>query len=99
MCHGPLDHGRQLARHCALFLDRRGRSHDRTPGRRLFQNATATLGLATAYGLDEHVLNAYRFLIQHYVEGDHIYFFSASVGLAHSPYFGWADTHGRVAAS
>lgn len=50
------------------------------PWKKALQDATATFGLATAYGLDEHVLNAYRFLVQHYVEGDHIFLFGFSRG-------------------
>jgi uncharacterized protein (DUF2235 family) len=38
------------------------------------------LGLATGYGLDENVLDAYRFLCTHYEEGDAIWLFGFSRG-------------------
>lgn len=44
------------------------------------QDATAVLGLATGYGLDQRVLDAYRFLIDRYAEGDEIYLFGFSRG-------------------
>ncbi len=37
-------------------------------------------GLATGYGLDANVLDAYRFLIRHYQDGDEIYLFGFSRG-------------------
>ncbi|EEE35730.1 conserved hypothetical protein [Rhodobacteraceae bacterium KLH11] len=37
-------------------------------------------GLATGYGLDANVLDAYRFLIHHFEEGDEIYLFGFSRG-------------------
>lgn len=37
-------------------------------------------GLATGYGLDGNVLDAYRFLIRHYEDGDEIYLFGFSRG-------------------
>lgn len=50
------------------------------PWKKALQDATAILGLVTGYGLDEHVLCAYRFLIQQYQDGDHIYLFGFSRG-------------------
>ena len=44
------------------------------------QDAEAILGLVTGYGLDQHVLNAYQFLIDQYVDGDSIYLFGFSRG-------------------
>ncbi len=44
------------------------------------QDFAAILGLATGYGLDQHVLNAYQFLIEEYEEGDNIYLFGFSRG-------------------
>ncbi|MBR0719457.1 DUF2235 domain-containing protein [Bradyrhizobium liaoningense] len=38
------------------------------------------LGLATGYGLDDNVLSAYRFLVEHYEHGDQIYLFGFSRG-------------------
>lgn len=38
------------------------------------------LGLATGYGLDDNVLDAYRFLCTHYEEGDAIWLFGFSRG-------------------
>ncbi len=37
-------------------------------------------GLATGYGLDANVLDAYRFLIHHYEDGDEVYLFGFSRG-------------------
>ena len=50
------------------------------PWTKLRQDTVAVLGLATGYGLDDNVLNAYRFLIQHYEEGDDIFLFGFSRG-------------------
>lgn len=50
------------------------------PWKKIQQDATAILGLATGYGLDEHVLGAYRFLIDRYQEGDQIFLFGFSRG-------------------
>ena len=38
------------------------------------------LGLATGYGLDDKVLSAYCFLVEHYAPGDKIYLFGFSRG-------------------
>ena len=43
-------------------------------------NTERVLGLATGYGLDENVLNAYRFLLREYRPGDELYFFGFSRG-------------------
>ena len=46
-----------------------------------FKNrAKGVFGLATGNGLDANVLDAYRFLIRHYDEGDQIYLFGFSRG-------------------
>jgi uncharacterized protein (DUF2235 family) len=37
-------------------------------------------GLLTGYGLDENVLDAYRFLVDTYSEGDRVYLFGFSRG-------------------
>jgi len=37
-------------------------------------------GLATGYGLDKNVLDAYRFIVEHYKENDKIYIFGFSRG-------------------
>lgn len=47
---------------------------------RFKQDFIAVLGLAIGYGLDEHVLSAYRFLIDTYREGDRIFLFGFSRG-------------------
>jgi uncharacterized protein (DUF2235 family) len=44
------------------------------------QDAKAVLGLATGYGLDDNVLAAYEFLIDHYQDGDAVYLFGFSRG-------------------
>ncbi|MEH2505429.1 MULTISPECIES: DUF2235 domain-containing protein [unclassified Bradyrhizobium] len=50
------------------------------PWHKLKQDFNAILGLATGYGLDDNVLAAYGFLVQHYREGDQIYLFGFSRG-------------------
>lgn len=50
------------------------------PWTKFKQDTVMVLGLATGYGLDDNVLSAYRFLIQHYEEGDDIYLFGFSRG-------------------
>jgi uncharacterized protein (DUF2235 family) len=50
------------------------------PWTRFRQNAVSALGLATGYGLNDRVLAAYRFLADHYDEGDDIYLFGFSRG-------------------
>src|SRR6266542_111019 len=47
---------------------------------RLKQRIRGLLGLVTGYGLDDNVLDAYRFLCTHYVEGDAIWLFGFSRG-------------------
>jgi uncharacterized protein (DUF2235 family) len=44
------------------------------------QDAVAILGLVTGYGLDDHVLAAYKLLISQYETGDAIYLFGFSRG-------------------
>lgn len=44
------------------------------------QDTVTVLGLATGYGLDENVLKAYQFLINHYEDGDDIFLFGFSRG-------------------
>src|SRR5579884_1747545 len=44
------------------------------------QHVREFLGLATGYGLDENVLDAYRFLCTNYEEGDAIFLFGFSRG-------------------
>jgi uncharacterized protein (DUF2235 family) len=43
------------------------------PWTKMKQDAVATLGLATGYGLDDNVLASYRFLIDEYQDGDEIF--------------------------
>jgi uncharacterized protein (DUF2235 family) len=50
------------------------------PWTKLKQDAATVLGLATGYGLDDNVLNAYRFLISNYEDGDAIFLFGFSRG-------------------
>ncbi len=50
---------------------------------RLIQGVKGFVGLATGYGLDDNVLEAYRFLATNYDEGDSVYLFGFSRG-AHS---------------
>ncbi len=42
--------------------------------------AKGVFGLATGYGLDDNILDAYRFLIDHHQEDDQLYFFGFSRG-------------------
>ena len=47
----------------------------------VFKNkAKGVFGLATGYGLDANVLEAYRFIVHNYQDGDHIYLFGYSRG-------------------
>ena len=50
------------------------------PWTKLKQDAVTVLGLATGYGLDDNILKAYRFLVNHYEEGDDIFLFGFSRG-------------------
>jgi uncharacterized protein (DUF2235 family) len=50
------------------------------PWHKLRQDFSAILGLATGYGLDEKVLQAYAFMVHNYREGDQIYLFGFSRG-------------------
>jgi uncharacterized protein (DUF2235 family) len=50
------------------------------PFRKLWQDAMTVLAVVTGYGLDDHVLNGYEFLVNHYEEGDQIYLFGFSRG-------------------
>lgn len=50
------------------------------PWKKFRQDAFAILGLATGYGLDDNVLDAYGFLVDNYEEGDDIYLFGFSRG-------------------
>jgi len=43
-------------------------------------NFNLVLGLATGYGLDDNVINAYAFLASHYEDGDRIFLFGFSRG-------------------
>jgi uncharacterized protein (DUF2235 family) len=47
---------------------------------RLSQKISAVVGLATGYGLDDNILDAYRWLCLNYCEGDRIYLFGFSRG-------------------
>src|SRR5262245_11439004 len=50
------------------------------PWSRFQQNAKAVFGLATGYGLDDNILDSYRFLAQNFEAGDDIYLFGFSRG-------------------
>jgi len=50
------------------------------PWSRLKSNALGVWGLMTGYGLDENVLDAYRFLLDTYEDGDRVYIFGFSRG-------------------
>lgn len=54
--------------------------NERPGGELISQNAKGVLGLATGYGLDDDVLGAYRFLAEHYSEGDKVFLFGFSRG-------------------
>jgi uncharacterized protein (DUF2235 family) len=47
---------------------------------KLKQDFRSVLGLATGYGLDAEILGAYRFIVENYRDGDHIYLFGFSRG-------------------
>jgi uncharacterized protein (DUF2235 family) len=47
---------------------------------RISQNVKGILGLVTGYGLDDDVLGAYRFLAEHYCDGDQVFLFGFSRG-------------------
>ncbi len=47
---------------------------------RLKNNAERVFGLATGYGLDTNILEAYRFLVRNYRSGDEIFLFGFSRG-------------------
>jgi len=51
-----------------------------SPWHRMRQKFVETIGLALGYGLDDNILSAYRFLVQNWREGDHIYLFGFSRG-------------------
>ena len=50
------------------------------PWRKAIQNAAMVFGLATGYGLDDHLLAAYEFLVSNYEDDDEIYLFGFSRG-------------------
>ena len=47
---------------------------------RIKQNVKGVFGLATGYGLDDNVLDAYRFLAMNYEDGDEVFLFGFSRG-------------------
>jgi uncharacterized protein (DUF2235 family) len=47
---------------------------------KISQNTKGVFGLASGYGLDDEILGAYRFLGEHYQEGDHVFLFGFSRG-------------------
>ncbi len=57
-----------------------GTISDSSPWARFKSKAYGVFGLATGYGLDDNVLEAYRFLIHNYKEGDQIYLLGFSRG-------------------
>jgi len=50
------------------------------PWKKLQQDANAILQLATGYGLDDHVIAAYRFIVAQYQDGDELFLFGFSRG-------------------
>lgn len=50
------------------------------PWTKFYQDANAVLGLVTGRGLDDNVLNAYKFLIRNFEDNDEIYLFGFSRG-------------------
>ena len=50
------------------------------PWRKFWQDALTILGLVTGFGLDNNILRAYEFLIDHYEDGDDIYLLGFSRG-------------------
>jgi len=50
------------------------------PWSRAKQSAKAIFGLATGYGLDDEISAAYRFICEHWIEGDKIFLFGFSRG-------------------
>lgn len=50
------------------------------PWSRLKTNTQKVLGLATGFGLDDNILDAYRFLVEHYEADDRVYMFGFSRG-------------------
>jgi uncharacterized protein (DUF2235 family) len=50
------------------------------PWRKLTQDFVALLGIVTGYGLDDHVLSTYEFIVRNYEDGDRIYLFGFSRG-------------------
>ena len=57
-----------------------GTISDSSAWTRFKNNAKGLLGLFTGYGLDDNVLEAYRFLVRNYQQGDQIYLFGFSRG-------------------
>ena len=57
-----------------------GTISDSSAWARLKSRARGIFGLATGYGLDANILDAYRFLIQNYHDGDQVYLFGFSRG-------------------
>ena len=50
-----------------------GTSGELNPWAQLRMQLQRTFGLATGWGLDENVLQSYKFLMHNYQDGDHIY--------------------------
>ncbi|ESX08530.1 MULTISPECIES: DUF2235 domain-containing protein [unclassified Mesorhizobium] len=46
----------------------------------VLQNAKGVFGLATGYGLDDNIMDAYRFVCQRYEDGDSLFLFGFSRG-------------------
>jgi uncharacterized protein (DUF2235 family) len=74
--------GQPRARPVRLYFITRGVGTVLRPSqwRRFLQAATAFFGLATGYRLDDDVLTAYVFLMEHYEDGDDIFLFGFSRG-------------------
>ena len=59
-----------------------GTMGSRNEWERIKQRTEQIAGLAMGYGLDRNVLDAYRFLVTNYKQGDRIYLF----GFSHGPW-------------
>jgi uncharacterized protein (DUF2235 family) len=74
-----------------------GTISDSSPWARFKSKAYGVFGLATGYGLDDNVLEAYRFLIRNYQEDDQIYLLGFSRGGVYGACTGRIPQHGRAA--
>ena len=80
-----------------VLRSRRRHAGAARPWTKLKQDAATILGLVTGYGLDDNVLSAYDFLINHYEEGDEIFLFGFTRG-AHTVRCWRVDPQGGLSA-